>query len=77
MDDFVFSKKLHLPFGSKPKRMKAGDWNLLDMQVLGVIRLTMSKNMAYNVAKEKTIMGMMQALANLYENPSIITRHIS
>ena len=30
MEDFLFSKKLHLPFGSKPKEMKAEEWNLLD-----------------------------------------------
>ena len=42
MEDYLFSKKLHLPLGSKPEGMKAEDWNLLDRQVLGVIRLTLS-----------------------------------
>ena len=35
MEDFLFNKKLHLPFGSKPEGMKAEDWNLLDRHVLG------------------------------------------
>ena len=33
--------------------------------------MTLSKNMANNVAKEKTTMGMMQALADMYEKPSV------
>ena len=70
MEDFLFSKKLHLPLGSKPKEMKAEEWNLLDRQVLGVIRLTLSKNVAHNVAKEKTTVGMMKALAEMYKKPS-------
>ena len=30
MQDFLFSKKLHLPLGAKPKRMKDDEWNLID-----------------------------------------------
>ena len=70
MDDFLFSKKLHLPLGSKPEVIKTEEWNLLDKQVLGVIRLTLSKNVAHNVAQEKTIVTMMQALTEMYEKPS-------
>ena len=69
MEDFLFNKELHLPLGSKPEGMKVQDWNLLDWQVLGVIRLTLSKNVAHNIAKEKTTVGMMQALADMYEKP--------
>ena len=35
-----------------------------------MIQLTLSKNVAHNVAKEKMIVGMMQALADMYEKPS-------
>ncbi|RVW83913.1 Retrovirus-related Pol polyprotein from transposon TNT 1-94 [Vitis vinifera] len=34
--------------------MKAEEWALLDRQVLGVIRLTLSRSVAHNVVKEKT-----------------------
>ena len=71
MEDFLYSKKLHLPSGSKPKEMKAEEWNLLDRQVLGVIRLTLSTNVTHNVAKEKTTVGMMKALAEMYEKPYV------
>ena len=50
--------------------MKDDEWNLLDRQVLGVIRLTLSKNVAHNVAKEKTTAGLMKALSDMYEKPS-------
>ena len=77
MEDFLFSKKLHLPLGSKPEGMKAEDWKLLDRQVLRVICLMLSKNVAHNVAKEKTTMGLMQALAEMYENTLQTIRCIS
>ena len=70
MKNFLFSKKLHLPLGSKPEGMKVEDWNLLDRQVLGMIHFTLSKTMVHNVAKEKKTMGMMQALVDMYEKPS-------
>ena len=30
MEDFLFSKKLHLPLGAKLEGMKDDEWNLLD-----------------------------------------------
>ena len=70
----MFNKKLHLPLGSKPERMKTEEWNLWDRHVLGVICLALSKNVTHNVAKEKTTVGMMQALAEMYEKPSANNR---
>ena len=32
--------------------------------------MTLSKNVAHNVKKEKTIVGMMQALTKMYKKPS-------
>ncbi|RVW34552.1 Retrovirus-related Pol polyprotein from transposon TNT 1-94 [Vitis vinifera] len=42
--------------------MKAEEWVLLDRQVLGVIRLTLSKSVAHNVVKKKTTVDLMKAL---------------
>ena len=50
--------------------MKEEDWKLLDRQALGVIRLTLSRNVAFNIAKEKTTAGLMKALSSMYEKPS-------
>ena len=53
--------------GTKPKMMLDYDYYLLDRQVLGVIWLTLSKNVAHNVAKEKSTMGLMKVLPDMYE----------
>ena len=39
IEDYLYGKKLHLPLlGKKPNTMKDKEWNLLDRQVLRVIR---------------------------------------
>ena len=50
--------------------MKAEEWALLDRQILGVIRFTLSKSVAHNVVKEKTTTNLMKALSSMYEKPS-------
>ena len=37
---------------------------------MSVIRLSLSKNVAFNILKEKTAKGIMGALSNMYEKPS-------
>jgi hypothetical protein len=56
--------------GKKPDDMKPEEWTLLDRQALGVIRLTLSKNVAFNIVNEKTTADLMKALSNMYEKPS-------
>ncbi|KAE8723109.1 Retrovirus-related Pol polyprotein from transposon TNT 1-94 [Hibiscus syriacus] len=56
--------------GKQPEGMKNEDWAILDRQALGVIRLTLSRNVAFNIAKEKTTAGLMVALSSMYEKPS-------
>ena len=62
---------MHLALlGMKPETMNDEDWNLLDRQVLGVIRLTLSRSVAHNVVKEKTVVDLMKVLYSMYEKPS-------
>ena len=62
---------MHLALlGMKPETMKDEDWNLLDRQVLGVIRLTLSRSVVHNVVKEKIVVDLMKALSSMYEKPS-------
>ena len=62
---------MHLPLlGTKPETMRAKEWALLDRQVLGVIKLTLSRSVTHNVVKEKTIVDLMKALSDMYEKPS-------
>ena len=68
IENYLYGRKLHLPLlGTKPKAMKAKEWAFLDRQVLGVIRLTLSRSVAHNVVKEKTTSNLMKALSNMYE----------
>ena len=69
MEDYLFNKKLHLPMGAKLKGLDVDELNLLDRQILGVIQLSLSNNVAHNVVKEKMIVGMMQTLVDMYEKP--------
>ena len=72
IEDYLYGRQLHLPFlGTKPEAMKAEEWALFDKQVLGVIRLTLSRSVAHNVVKEKTIANLMKALSGMYEKPSV------
>ena len=74
IEDYLYRRKLHQPLSEKPEKMGEAEWNLLDRQVLGVIRLTLSKNVAHNVEKEKTKAGMMKVLTDMYEKPSRTTK---
>ena len=59
------------PFlGTKYETMKAEEWALLDRQVLGVIKLTLSRSVAHNVVKEKTTTNLMKTLLGMYEKLS-------
>ena len=70
IEDYLYGKKLHLPLlGMKPEIMTDEDWNLLDRNVLGVIRLNLSRLVVHNVVKEKTTVDLMKALTSMYEKP--------
>ena len=70
IEDYLYGKKLCLPLlRTKPETMKDEDWNLLHRQVLGVIRLILSRSVVHNVVKEKTIVDLMKALSSMYEKP--------
>ncbi|KAK2456788.1 hypothetical protein QL285_004126 [Trifolium repens] len=71
IEDYLYQKKLYQPLtGKKPTEMKDDEWKLLDRQALGVIRLSLSRNVAFNIAKEKTTASLMTALTSMYEKPS-------
>ena len=71
IEDYLYGKKLYLSLlGRKPDSMEEEEWSLLDRQVLGVIRLTLTRSNAHNVMKEKTTVDLMKALSGMYEKPS-------
>ena len=50
--------------------MKDKKWAFLNRQVLGVIRLTLSRSITHNVVKEKTTTDLMKTLSGMYEKSS-------
>ena len=75
IEDYLYQKKLYLPLtGQKPTDMEQAEWDLLDRQTLSVIRLTLAKNVAFNIMNENTTIDLMKALSNMYEKPSVANK---
>jgi hypothetical protein len=55
----------------KPMAMKDEEWEILDRKALGTIWLSLAASLAFNISKEKTTKDLMDALAKLYEKPSV------
>ncbi len=53
----------------KPRDMTDAQWMVLDRKMLGAIRLSLSKSVAFNIKGQETIVDLMKALSNLYEQP--------
>ncbi|VFQ79061.1 unnamed protein product [Cuscuta campestris] len=68
--DLLVQKDLDVVLGDKPEKMSDADWAGLDRKAMSVIRLSLTKNVAFNILKEKTAKGIMDALSNMYEKPS-------
>jgi hypothetical protein len=74
MEDYLYQKDLFLPLGGIEKNSvatKDEEWEILDRKALGMIRLSLAGSVAFNISKEKTMKGLMDALAKLYEKPSM------
>jgi hypothetical protein len=72
MEDYLYQKDLFLPLSGVAKKsatMKDEEWEILDRKALGTIRLSLLASVAFNILKEKTKKGLMDALAKLYEKP--------
>jgi hypothetical protein len=73
MEDYLYHKDLFLPLGRITKKLAAKkdeEWEILDRKALGTIRLSLAASVAFNISKEKTTKGLMDALDKLYEKPS-------
>jgi hypothetical protein len=69
MEDYLYQRDLFLPLSrvaKKPTAMKDEEWEILDRKALGTIRLSLAVSVAFNISKEKTMKGLMDALAKLY-----------
>ncbi|VFQ99727.1 unnamed protein product [Cuscuta campestris] len=71
IEDLLVQKDLDVVLGDKPEKMSDADW---DQKAMSVIRLLLTKNVAFNILKEKTAKGIMEALFNTYEKPFVANR---
>ena len=70
MEDLLVQKDLDMVLGERPEKIKPDEWETLDKKAKAVIRLSLSKDVAFNILKETTARGIMNALSNMYEKPS-------
>jgi len=59
IEDYLYLKLYRSLTGQKPTDMEQLEWELLDRQTLGVIQLTLAKNIAFNVMNKKTVIDLM------------------
>lgn len=72
IEDLLCQKDLDQALtGIKPEKMEDAVWAALDRKAIAVIRFTLAKNVAFNIVKETTACGLMKALSNMYEKPSV------
>ena len=75
IEDCLYHKGLHEPLLEvKLNTMFTMQWKLKDRQALGLIRLTLSKNVEFNIIKEKTAPDLLKALSNIYEKLSAMNK---
>ena len=71
MEDYFYQKDLHFPLeGKKLANFNDDEWGLLDRKALRAMRLCLSSSVAFNISKETSKKGVMDALKNMYEKPS-------
>jgi len=73
IEDLIVQKDLDVVLGDKSEKMSDAEWARLDRN-MSVIRLSLTKNVAFNILKEKTPKSIMEALSNMYEKPSIANK---
>ena len=70
IEGLLVQKDLDVVLGDKPEKMSDAEWAGLDRKAMSVIWLSLTKNVAFNILKEKTTKGIMEAFSNMYEKPS-------
>ena len=66
IEDYLYQEDLHEPLtGVKPESMTEEKWKLKNFQALGLIQLTISRNVAFNILKEKTTFDLLKKLSNM------------
>ncbi|VFQ98619.1 unnamed protein product [Cuscuta campestris] len=74
IEDLLVQKDLDVVLGDKLEKMSDANWTGLDRKVMSVICLSLTKNVAFNILKEKTTKEIMEVLSNMYEKPSVANK---
>jgi len=74
IEDLLIQKVLDVVLGDKSEKMSDAEWAGLDRKAMSVIRLSLTKNVAFNILKEKTTISIMEALSNMYEKPYVANK---
>ena len=67
---YLAGKDLDEALGDKPEAMKDEDWKRINKRALGIIHLSLSRNVAFHTTDAKTAKEAMDILANMFEKPS-------
>ena len=62
MEDYMYQRDLYLPLSRKTKKstiMTYTEWDILDRNALGTIRLCLAVSVGFNISKEMTTEGLM------------------
>lgn len=54
----------------KPEFMKDVEFARLDRRAMSIVRLTLTRDVAFNTTRAKTTKEMLQILADMYEKPT-------
>lgn len=63
IEDYIYGEDLYQSL------MYGNQMTMLDRKILGVVRLSLSHNIAFNIAKETPTASLMEALVNMYGKP--------
>ena len=75
IEDELYERKLHLPLvDERPDDMTEKEWALLDRRALAVVRKALTQAVAFNVGKDTTVKGLLDALQGVYEKSSASNR---
>ena len=66
---YLYLKDLHELLTAVNLKSMTEKWKLKDRQALWLIWLTLSRNFAFNIVKDKTASDLLKALSIMYEKP--------
>lgn len=74
IEDYPYDKDLYQPLKSKPEKMEQEEWELLDRKAMSVIRLSLSRDVAYHTITSRSTKEVMKTLEEMYQKPSITNK---